>query len=228
MHPDLIVAIGDAALVRVKDLDGIPIVFTMIIDPKATIYEYPNVTGVSMVIAPERQIRSLLEVLPDTKRIGIVYDPKMSSPLYTELKEASSKFRVAIVSKAVQNSKEVFAAIEGLKGKIDIILMLPDITVNTQETFESLLLFSFENNIPVISFSKKYVEKGALMALSIEEADIGAQAGEMAKEILSGTDVKDVPIQTPRKAVMSVNLKTAKKLGINVSEETIKKSEVIR
>jgi len=104
-----------------------------------------------------------------------------------------------------------------MKEKIDAFWMLPDITLITPETVKFLLLFSFENNIPLLAFSEKYVEAGAFMSTGIDAFDMGIQAGELANEILSGRGAKDVQQVCARKVVVSTNLMIARKLGINLN-----------
>lgn len=104
-----------------------------------------------------------------------------------------------------------------MKEKIDAFWMLPDITVITPETVKFLLLFSFENNIPLLAFSEKYVEAGAFMSTGIDAFYMGHQAGEMANKILSGRVVKDVQQVYARKLIVSTNLMIARKLGVNLN-----------
>jgi len=101
-----------------------------------------------------------------------------------------------------------------MKDTIDVFWMLPDLTVITPETVEFLLLFSFENKIPLFTFSEKYVEMGAFLSMDIDAFDMGRQAGEMASEILAGEDVKKIEQTYARKAIVSTNLLIARKLGI--------------
>jgi putative ABC transport system substrate-binding protein len=100
------------------------------------------------------------------------------------------------------------------------------LTVIIPETVEAMLLFSLENKIPLVSFSEKYVEMGALMSIGVDAFDMGMQAGEMAQRILSGGTV-NVHHTDARKAVISINSKVAKKLGISINQRTIGKAELI-
>jgi putative ABC transport system substrate-binding protein len=110
---------------------------------------------------------------------------------------------------------------------IDAFWMIPDLTVYSPETIEFLLLFFLENQKPIISFSEKYVEMGALMSISIDPFDIGNQAGEMAKAILSHEEKQEVQLIDARKAVIVINLKIAKKLRITIDDKTLSKAKVL-
>lgn len=117
---------------------------------------------------------------------------------------------------------------EGLKGEVDAIWMLPDTTVVTPESIEFLLLFSLTNRIPILTFSDKYVQMGAIMALDIDPYDLGRQGGDLIRRILSGAPVEQVQRVEPRSMVMTVNAKVARKLGLTLSEEALGRARVIR
>ena len=89
------------------------------------------------------------------------------------------------------------------------------------------MLFSIENRIPVFTFSEKFLEMGALISLNIDASDLGKQAGEMAKEILSGKDIRNIPGADARKIVLSINSKAAKKLGITINDEIVNKAIIV-
>ncbi len=226
IKPNLILAIGIDALSRIKKIKDIPIIYAMVSDPRSILSGEKNITGVSMNIPAEKQLSALLKVSPDIRGIGLVYDPGKTVHLLKEARAAATAFGITLVQKAVHSPKEVPSAINDMKGKIDAFWLLPDTTVVTPESIEYLLLFSFENGIATLAFSDKYVEIGSLMALNIDAMDIGRQAGEMANRILDGANVSNIPMSSPRKAVLSLNLKTAKRLGISVDDEIIKKSKI--
>ena len=131
---------------------------------------------------------------------------------------AAADAGIKLLAKEVQSPKEVPPALLAFKGKIDVYWMIPDPLVVTPETTESLLLFSVENMVPILTFSEKYVEMGALLSVGIDPYDIGRQASDIAKKILAGAGVKNVRNVDPRKAILSLNQKIAKKLGIVLDE----------
>lgn len=227
IRPDLVLAIGMDALSRAKKIKSIPIVYLMVLNPQSML-SGENITGVSMNIPQEKQLITLLEVLPDLKNIGLLYDPNRTGHLAKSAQDAAGKTGVKLIASEIHSSKNAPSLITNMKGNIDLFWMLPDITVITPETVEFLLLFSIENKTPILTFSDKYVELGALMSIGIDPFDIGIQAGEMAKKILSGRDVKDVQRVDARKAVISINLKIAKKLGINIDEKIIKNANEVK
>lgn len=225
--PDLIVAIGMDALSSVKRIRNIPVVYLMVLNPASILSGEKNVTGVRMNVSQEKQLITLTKVLPEVKSIGLLYDPDRTGTLVKRAQDAAGKIGIKLIAKKVYSPTGVPSLVRDMKGKIDLFWMLPDITVVTPETFEFLLGFSLEHKIPVLTFSDKYVELGALMSIGVDAFDMGSQAGEMARMILSGRDPSDVPQVDARKAVISINLKIARKLGIHIDEKILRGVRII-
>ena len=227
IRPDMVLAIGMDALSRVKMIEHIPVVYLMLLNPQSVVSGEKNITGVSMNIAQERQLRAFLEALPDLKSIGLLYDPDRTGYLAENAREAAGEIGINLIAKEVHRSSDVPLLIKDMKGKIDAFWMLPDLTVITPETVEYLLLFSLESTVPILTFAEKYVELGALMSVGIDAFDIGTQAGEMAEKILSGRDVETIQRVDARKALISINLKVAGKLGTTIDEKVIRKARIV-
>jgi len=227
-RPDLILAIGMDALDKLKTIKNIPIVYVMVLSPQAQLRDGGNFTGVSMNIAPERQLSLIREVLPHVRKIGIFFDPDKSGFYVARAYNAATLMGMELVTKKVQSSRDAVAAIGGMKGKVDALWLFPDTTVVNPATIDILLLTSLQNNIPVITFSDKYAEKGAILSLEVDAVESGKQAGEMAVKILGGANVNSVMNEDARDSILTVNLIVAKKLGISINGNVIKHARVIR
>ncbi len=161
LHPDLILAIGMDALEKARKIKKIPIVYVMVLNPNLLIQRARNITGVSMSISPEKHFSVLHKVLPSRKRIGLLYDPRRND-LYAKKALSSAKaYGFELIAKEADSAKDVPRLMEKLNGKIDLLWVLPDVTIVTPETTAFLLLYSVEKNVPVHIFSSKYLEMGA-------------------------------------------------------------------
>lgn len=227
-RPDVIVAIGTDAMIRVKRIKDIPIIYLMVFDPQNTLTVGSNITGIGIHVAPDRQLASAQKVMPRLKRVGTLYNPSQSGALFRKTQATARSLGIDLVAREVRSSRDVLKVIEGMKGDIEAFLMLPDTTVVTPDTVEYLLLFSLKNRIPIITFSDKYVEMGAIMALDVDPYDLGRQAGEMVRKIQSGTSPESIPRSDPRSAVITINSKIARKLGLSLNEEGLGRARVIR
>jgi putative ABC transport system substrate-binding protein len=215
----LVLAVGSEALKKAKGITDMPVVFMMVLNPQSFSGPNENVTGVGMRVSPEIQLAFLKKTLPRAKRIGVLFDPRENGPFAKRARAAASDNGIVLVSREIRSARDFPELLRGMKDEINAYWMLPDPTDVTPETLEFLLLFSIENRIPVVTFSEKYVETGALASIEIDPFDVGRQAGEMAKKILAGTPAKDLPREYARKGVLSINLRVAAKLGISFSDE---------
>lgn len=227
-RPDVILAIGAEALARVKRVKDTPIVYLMVLDPQSTLTSGENLTGVSMNVPPERQLAALQSLMPRLRKIGIPHNPSRSGILARKAQAAARSLGIEPVARELRSARDVVPVAEGMKGEVDALWMLPDTTVVTPESIEFLLLFSLTNRIPILTFSDKYVQMGAIMALDIDPYDLGRQGGDLVRRILSGTPVEQVQRAEPRSIVMTVNAKVARKLGLTLSEEALGRARVIR
>lgn len=216
-RPDMVLAIGKDALSAVKRIGNIPIVYLMVLNPQSILSGEKNITGVSMNIPPDRQLRALLHTLPHTKNVGLLYDPDRTGFFVKEARHAAREMGLALIVKEIHSPREVPSSMMDMREKIDVFWMLPDITVMTPETVEFLLLFSLKQQIPLLAFSEKYLELGAFISTGIDAFDMGAQAGEMANKILSGREANHIRQADARKCIISTNLMIAGKLGIHVN-----------
>jgi putative ABC transport system substrate-binding protein len=228
-RPDLILAIGLDALAKVKNIRDVPIVYLMVMNPQSLVQDTGNIAGVSMNIQPERQLSIVRQVLPHARKIGLPFDPDKSGAFVRKLQAAAQASGIELVTRKVHNARETAAALDDFeRGKIDALWLPPDTTVINPGTVDLLILTALENRIPVYTFSDKYVEKGALFCLEVDAAEAGRQAGELANRILAGTAVKNIENVDARGGILTVNLIVAKKLGIPINGDVIKKARKIQ
>ncbi|MGA1863587.1 MAG: ABC transporter substrate-binding protein [bacterium] len=228
IKPDIALAIGKNALSWIKDVKDIPIIYLMVLNPQPELSGHDNIKGINMYISPGEQLSIFKEVTPDVKNIGILTDPAKTGHIVKMAQDSALKKDINLIVHEINSTREVPAIMDSLKGKIDAFWMMPDTTVISSKTINFLLLFSVENKIPVFACSEKFVKMGALLSLNIDPSDIGRQAGEMAKKMISGENINSPPETDPRKVIISINQAVAGKLGIPLSDEIIKKAIIVR
>ena len=237
IRPGMILAIGEEALSSVKAIETIPIVYLMVLNPQSIISEEKNIIGISMHIPQDKQLAVLIDSLPHVNTVGLLYHPDRTDSFIQGAQKAAEKIGVKLIAREIYDAKEAPSLIMGLKERIDVFWMIPDITVITPETVEFLLLFSIENRIPLFTFSEKYVEMGAFLSMDIDAFDMGRQAAEMVERIRIGKPADHISPVYARKAIVSKNLMIAKKLGIYLptaiaaevkpNQKVLRKSHVI-
>ncbi len=79
-----------------------------------------------------------------------------------------------------------------------------------------MILQAAQNNVPAIYQTSFFARDGGLLSYGTDEADVFRRAAPYADRILRGEKPADLPIQLPTKFEMTLNLKTAKALGLTV------------
>ncbi len=212
---EAIFAVGMDALNLARSASDIPVIYAMVPHAPTNNSNSKPISGVSMSISPDRYISSMLDVFDGAKRIGVIYDPKNSEPYIKDALQSAQTRGVELVLKKASKPSEIPAIIDSLKNRIDVFWMLPDATVISPETVKYLLLFSFQNKVPVFTFSRKYVEIGSAAGLYASPFDMGVQAGEMARKIVTEKNRKAIRADA-RKTSLAINGKIMRKLGMKV------------
>jgi putative ABC transport system substrate-binding protein len=220
INPDGVLALGIDALNSVWNIDTLPVFYTMVSRLESrTGKNKNNLSGVNMDILPETYLRNMASLFPDSKKIGLIYSKRFTGQFVKEALALCRPLGFEVITREVTHPNEVSGTIESLRGKIDVFWMLPDPTVVTPETFDSILLFSFQNKVPVFSFSSKYVKMGALASLSADPAGMGSQTGAL----IANKSGNGIAVQMhPKKVLLYVNRKIAEKFGIQLKNEIIR------
>ena len=216
----LVVAVGlKAALAAKLELSDIPVLYMMILDPHKHGLTAPNMTGVLPAIPTERQFKILRTLFPTMHRIGMLYDPAKTAAKFKEALPQAAAYDFQLQGFPVENEKEVSQQLRSLVASSEALWLTPDSTVLTDESVRFLLESALAKQIPVIGFSSEFTRLGALASLSVRHSEIGRETGRLAKRILDGEKpLPSKPLSVQRVSI-SVNMKTARYLGIAIPDE---------
>jgi putative ABC transport system substrate-binding protein len=220
---DVVVAIGTTAFKKVKALKNPAIVYIMVISSEADRDQSPNISGVSMDIAPAAVLKSIKEVIPSAKKIGLLYNSRYTLSYVNEAKQAARSAGINLAARQVHDPSEIVAALDEMHDGMDVLWMLPDPTVVSEETVDYMLRYSIQHSIPIFTFSKKYVDMGAIASLGMDPYDMGGQAAEVVERIMKGEGDGDGIRVYPRAARLSINVKAAEKMGLKIRDEVLRK-----
>lgn len=213
--PDMILAIGDNAFSRLKGIENVPIVYMMPPTAQVPADSRRNVTAIKMAVSPERQIAAFAGVVRNLRRIGLVYNPANSSGFVREAVTAAAGMGIELLTAEVRRPVEVMPVVRSMEKSMDAFWIIPDETVAMPGIVDALLMFSLESGIPVLTFSKSHVDRGALMSMSVgfESSEAGRQAGRIAGNLPGGASSNAAYAEGGR---ASINYRVAKNLGILV------------
>ncbi len=223
IRPDAVLAIGREALAAAAEVRRIPVFYVMAIDPRPTTAQRENFYGVSMVVSPDAQLEILSSALPGLHRMGVLYDPGRTGPFVRAARKVFAGKGVALTEGPLAKAAGVPDALKGMIGDIGAFWLLPDLTVVTAETVRHIILTCLTAGVPVIAFSEKYLEMGALMAITFDPHDMGVQTGELAAAVFDGADLPpEARHQYARRPMATINETIARKLGLHIDAEALK------
>ena len=227
--PDLILAIGlESTLLVQNEFGDIPIVYCMVMDPEN--HEFinkKNITGVSLRVPVRDQILKLRTIMPDIKKLGVIYNPLNTRYIIKEAKNTLNDLDIKLFKEKVKSEKSIPRALRKLTGKIDALLLIPDKTVLTNQSFKFIVLRTIANNIPLIAHSEKLVQAGALIAVCPDYYNIGKQTAIIANDILHKQKNSLPQVVEPESRNLIINLKTADSIGINIPGELLSSAKKI-
>src|SRR5207249_221097 len=165
--PPLVVAIGTLAARLARELLAeIPVVFAMVPNHEKYNLQAENVTGIALAIPLRQQFATLKILAPNTKNVGVMYNPRHTKALVDAAVEVAKAQGLTIVPAKIDSPDEVPDASRAFLGTIDALWMVPDQSTMNTESFKHLLKFTFKNKVPFFSVAHKLVENGALVSLS--------------------------------------------------------------
>ena len=214
---DIVVAISTpSAQAAVNNIKDKPIFFAAITNPESAGVLAENVTGVSDRSPVKKQVELIKEILPETKKIGIVYNTSEQNSFYLtdEFKKEAEKNGYEVVIKGITNVNEIASALDTILPEIDVLYTTIDNTIAS--TYPLIIEKSKKANKPVIGATKNYVDQGALASEGISDYKVGYQTGEMIVRYLKGEDIKNMKFEVVREPERYINREVAKNFKIVV------------
>jgi putative tryptophan/tyrosine transport system substrate-binding protein len=213
----LIVAIGTSSAKKaLHTKDKRPLIITGMVDP-GSLNVVPGVYFVNITVALQTQLQTIHDVLPDARRIALIYTSTIAGSLERELKSLSNSLRAQLMLEKVGGSAAIPETLANLRGKCDVILIVPDHNLITAESLTTFALFSLQNDIPLVTFAPKYLRDGALLSISAEPLDIGKEVGRVAK-LAAANDLSRAYTYISRPTI-KVNSSLSKKLRVRISSQ---------
>ena len=204
----------------------IPVVYTAISDPVAAQLadddgnSVGNITGTSDALPVKEQLEMIRELMPDAKKIGIIYTTSETNSVSTieTYKEYAPDYGFEIVETGINTIADVDMAAADMVSKVDCITNLTDNTVVA--SLPTILDKANEKKIPVFGSEIEQVKIGCLAAEGIDYIALGKQTGKMAAKVLKGeAKASEQNFETITEPGFYVNNKVAENLGITVPDD---------
>ena len=237
-HIDLIYTMGILATRAAKEATdelsiSTPVVFAVVSDPVGSglvtslSSSGNNLTGVTPVnnFVVLKRLGLLKEMLPDAKRIVYAWHDERTSSVDV-IRKSIPDLGFEFDEHYVENPDALMTFLENFPfEKGDVLLRASDSVGAT--ALKGTILTALAKKIPLIGTNATDVTRGALMSYGANYGDIGAQSARLVDRVLKGENPKDIPIEDAENFELSVNLDTAKGLGLDIPNEFLLKTHHI-
>ena len=230
LNVDVIVVQGTvSALVAKKQTSTIPIVMTYVGDPVArglvASLARPggNVTGLTSA-SPDltgKRLELFKETVPRLNRVGVLWSSgsQGSAVNFKETEAAGRTLRVQIQSLQVGSSTDFDnafkAATNGAQGLV--VLEFTGISAYRKRIVE----LAIKSRLPTMFAQGAHVEAGGLMYYGPNFLDLYRRTATYIDKILKGAKPGDIPVEQPTKFELVINLRTARALGLKISDNLL-------
>lgn len=224
---DLILAIATPAAQAVAGVTSeIPILITAVTEPaesglvESNTAPGGNVSGTSDLTPVKEQIELLVQLIPDAKRVGILYcSAESNSEIQAKMaREALDALSISHMDFTVASSNEIQTVVESMIGKVDVIYTPTDNTIAAG--MATVGMVANDNGIPIICGESGMVTQGGLGTYGIDYYQLGYMTGEQAVKILrDGADISTMPIGylSADRCELTINEEVAELLKIDTS-----------
>ena len=142
------------------------------------------------------------------------------------LAEAAPKLGIELVRHDVTSKEELEQVLKALpKGAVDAIYYNPSNLVGAH--LDLLIHKTKEDRLPMTVTDYSMVERGALVSYGPDMRLLGVQAAKLVAKILRGAKPSEMPVQTPERLPLTLNLTTAKAIGLTIPSSILERTEHI-
>lgn len=237
---DIIVTAGPYAIRAVREAAGnlLPIVFAITGDPVASGFAaslaHPggNITGLSMnnLEISGKRLELLKELKPNISRVAVLDDAALGQDRQEimQIGSAARSLGIELQLLEVASSDEFDAAFAAAQSRqAEGLLVIPTPLFNLQRVRVRLAEGALRHGLPSMYEEISYIRDGGLMSYGPDFADMYRRAAGYVVRILKGAKAGDLPIELPTKFALTINLKTARALGITIPQSILVRADEV-
>ncbi|HKQ25604.1 MAG TPA: ABC transporter substrate-binding protein [Burkholderiales bacterium] len=235
MKVKLIVAVNEASLRAAKQATStVPIIVVAYDhDPVASglidsmTRPGGNVTGIfsRQVELGGKRLELLKEMVPGLTRVAVVHDPARRA--IDKLEAAAKPLGLQLRLVELKNPKGFEESMKRAAKTAQAAMLLYSPMI--YEYRIRLITLATEARLPTMTQSREFVMAGALMSYAPDRTEVAGRVAYFIDRLLRGATPSELPVEEAATFKLTVNLKTAKALGIAIPQSILLRAdEVIR
>ena len=237
LAPDVILASGGTVVGALLEASRTtPIVFTLTVDPVGAGHvaslarpggNATGFTGYEYGLAA-KWLELLKEIAPRVTRAAVVRDTATPQGvgLFAVIRGASSALSMELRPVDVRNADEIERGITAVArdGNGGLIVTASGLAIVHRDL---IITLAARHKLPAIYFQHYFVHAGGLVSYGPDPVEPHRQAAQYVDRILKGENPGDLPVQAPTKYQLTINLKTAKALGLTVPPSLLARADEV-
>jgi putative tryptophan/tyrosine transport system substrate-binding protein len=237
LAPDVILANGSAAAAPLLQATRtVPIVFAIAADPvgaglvDSLARPGGNATGFITFEygISAKWLELLKEIAPGVKQVAVFRDPDLAlgAGQFGAMQSVAPSFGVEVRPVDVRDAPAIERAITGFASTANGGLIVTGSAAAVVHR-ELIVRLAAQHKLPGVYAGRFYPAVGGLMSLGPNFADQFRQAAGYVDRILKGEKPADLPVQSPTKYELIINLKTAKTLGLDIPQTLLARADEV-
>ncbi|HYC17224.1 MAG TPA: ABC transporter substrate-binding protein [Pseudolabrys sp.] len=236
LAPDVILAPGSSATgPLLQATSSIPIVFATVPDPVAAGYidslSRPggNATGFASFeySIGGKWLELLKEIAPSVTRVAVIRDNATAAGVgqVSAIQTVASSLHLELAVMNFRSPADLESAVAAFARPSSAMLVGQGGGAIVHR--KSIVALAAKYRLPTVYVDRIFVTLGGLMSYGPDRVDQYRQAAGYVDRILKGEKPADLPVQTPNKYELVINLKTAKALGLNVPPSLLARADEV-
>ena len=178
-----------------------------------------TVTGMAQSVegVTGKLVEVALEIIPGAVRIGFLSNPAGASMrLFAQIVDTAAGARgIAVLTEDVSTAGQLAPAFDRFRRQGTQAVIVPANGLFRVQRAQ-LAQLALAARLPTISAERQYVEAGLLASYGVNEGENYRRAAGYVDRILKGAKPGDLPVEFPTRVELTINLRTAKALGVDL------------
>jgi putative tryptophan/tyrosine transport system substrate-binding protein len=237
LAPDVVLGFGASIVGMLQRASPtVPIVFLSVVDPVgaglvATLARPGgNATGFTAFEygTNGKWLELLKEITPSVKRVAVLRDPGSSAGIgqFAAIQSAAPSLGVELEPIDVRDAREIERAVTAFARGSNRALIVPA-SAGASLHRELIITMAARHRLPATYSDRALVASGGLISYGPDRIDQFRRAAGYVDRILKGEKPADLPVQTPTKYELVINMKAAKALGLEVPPTLLARADEV-
>ncbi len=214
-----VVAIGLAAAKAASQLQQMPVVFCQVYNYQDHHLITDYIKGVSLIPAIDRQFEAWKMILPELKQVGFITGNGKTA-FTKQATERAAAYGVTLVSRVVNNDKEMWREFRRLTAQVDGFWLLPDNRILSKRTLRSMMSYSAKHAMPLFTTNGLLLRAGAAISATQYSDDVAHQVVKRLRATAPDNTIPGADIAPLEQARIFINTQTVKRFNLLTPENS--------